>query len=445
MPFISSPNGPVWVPERQQAATAAVDLSGKSILIMDRGLKTYLAEFFARFYGTVFYHCITGGPYEEAPHASIGKGLPGVIHTKRPGDIIRMVDDLTIFYPDIYDGDETEMLRALGCNVCGAGAGEIMELDKLYFYDRLVESKLPVADMHKCTGLDELLEHSKERKNKPFYAKLRDEYRGDWETTLIWNEFDTENLVARVRDKVGAKRAAEMEILCFEPIDSECEGGIDGFRLGGKMANLISCGYEAKDVGYIGRVMDKIPAIFQPILDGLAPAYEALGYRGPYSNECRITADGTVYPIDETNRCGEPPTSGLCEALGISYAEVVYLLARGIMPTLTMEHSHFAQINLWSDYHKAGNELYVDFPEEISQWVKLQNHVMRDGRHYIIPNDNEGGFGAVVAVGKSVEEVKRLVMQRVGMVKARGLEYDENCFETIGKCIEAGRKFGINF
>ena len=446
MAFIPTKSGAVFVPDRPPVAKpsekASVDLSKESILVMDRGLKVYLAQFLSRYFGTVYYHCITGGPYESGPRASIGKDMPGIVHTKKPGQIIRSVPNLTVFYPDIYDGDEQEMLRHFGVAVCGAGAGEIMEMDKLYFHEQAAAAGLPLAKMQLCKGLDDLETYAKKHKG-PMFVKLRDEYRDDWETCCLDDPEDTEDLLAHKRDQLGAKRSAEMEFLCYEPIESCCEGGLDGFRLGGELANLISCGYECKDMGYIGKIMDSIPKILQAEIDGLRPAYALSGYAGPYSNESRFVPDGTAYPIDQTCRTGEPPTSGLCEALGESYAVAIFLLARGIMPTLTMEAPYFAQINLSSAYHQ-DNELHVSFPPGLDQWVKLENAFCRDGKMYCTPNDNDGGFGAVVAIGKSVDEVVNLVLERVKLVSARGLEYGPDTFEEIKEAIEAGRAFGID-
>lgn len=446
MPYIKTPGGMVFVPEKgakHEQKGPVVDLSKKSVLVMDRGLYVYLAQFLSRFYGTVYYHCITGGPYEHGPISMIGKDMPGIVHTRRPGDIIRTVDDLTVFFPDIYDGDQQEMLRHFGVAVCGAGKAEIMEMDKLFFYEQAKAAGLPVADMHLCQGLDELEAYSKEHEG-PLYVKLRDHYRDDWETCCLDDPADTEELIAVKRQKLGAKRAAEMEFLCYEPIESECEGGVDGFKLGGQLSNLISCGYECKDMGFLTKIMDTVPKVLEPTISKLAPIYESMGYRGPYSNECRITKDGIAFPIDETNRCGEPPTSVFSELLGASYAEAVYLLARGIMPTLKAEAVYGAQVNLSSAWHKE-NKLYVSFPPELEPWVKLKNAYRWGDRYYCTPNDNDGGFGSVVAIGKSVEEVTRLVMQRVEQVKARGMEYKVDLFDCIGEAIKAGEKFGIKW
>lgn len=429
----------------QTSQAKAVDLSKETILVMDRGLKVFLAQFLGRFYDKVYYHPMTlGGPYLDNPTASIGEGMLGIEHTVEPWTIIKDNsgnENFTVFFPDVYDGSLQDMLRAFKVPVCGPGAGEKLELDKLEFYNVLKSAKLPVADMHLCHGLDELLEYGKN--NLPFVVKLRDHYRDDWETTKFDDYEDLENFVTNKRQKLGARRCETMELLCYALIESECEGGIDGFRLGGKMANLVSCGYECKDMGYVTKILDHIPEIFQPELDALAPEYEKLGFAGPWSNESRITKDGTAYPIDQTCRCGEPPTAVLCELLGESYALAIHQLARGIMPTLKAVAPYGAQVNLSSPYHKAGNELPVSFPKELEQWVKLENSVCHEGKYRIINNENDGGFGMVVAIGKSIDEVTKTVLERVEQVKARGMEYKPDCFSEIGKAIEQGRKYGI--
>lgn len=443
MPFISSPGGMVWVPEQKKAEPKAnsVDLSGKSILIMDRGLYAYLAPFMARYFGTVYYHCITGGAYESAPQSHIGKGIDKVHHLESPWSYINSVD--VIFFPDVCDGDMQSYFRRMGHAVCGSGSGEMMELDKLYFHNSIKAAGLPVADMHLCKGLDEVYDYCAKHE-APLYLKCRDRYRDDWETTRYDNMFDLECFLNDKRAHLGVKRSKEIEILVYSPIESECEAGVDGFRLGGQMADNCCCGYEVKDKGFVAKIFSKPPKIMQEVLDKTAGIYAGTDYQGPYSNEVRITAKGEAYPIDETCRCGSPPTELLCEMYGESYAQAVWLLAHGELPTVKPVATYGAQVVLESKHH-CGCELHVAIPKEIEQWVKLKNYSQRDGEYYCTENGNEGIFGSVVAIGNSIEEATKLCIERIQMITARGMKYHTTVFDEAAAVIENGKRFGIGF
>ncbi len=417
-----------------------MNLKSKSILIVDRGLYSYMAEFMSRYYGEVYYHNPTSHSYPEAAIAMIGQGLPGVEWVEHIEDALDKVD--VIFFPDCMDGKQQVFLREKGYLVCGSGNGERMELDKVFFLDELQKAGVPVSKTYRAEGLDEVWEYVKDRGT--CYMKCADKYRSDWETTKHSNKYQTEVFLNSKRQIMGVKRSNEIEILIQDPIESECEAGIDGFRLNGKIAIPCAMGYEIKDKGIIERIMPKIPKIMQDINDKLAPVYDKLGYQGPYSNEVRITKNGKAYPIDETCRCGSPPSAVLCEMYGKAYAEAIWSLAHGEMPDLSgFEHEYGAEIVLSSKWHNE-NEIFVPIPKGMDQWVKLKNHYKTENGYYCVPNDNDGVFGSVISVGKSVKEVTEKAIERVKQLDIFQLEYDPSLFDKASEVIESGKQFGIS-
>jgi len=416
-----------------------VDLKKHSVMVVDRGLYLFLAQFLARYYGTVYYHNPTSHSYPKASTAQIGQGIDGVTWVEHIEDALDLAD--IVFFPDGMDGRQQVFLKEKGYKVSGSHGGEKMELDKVFFLDKLKESGLPIAKTHLCTGLDEVWDYVKDR--DLCFMKQVDKFRSDFETTAHKNKYQTEIFLNSKRQIMGAKRACEVEILVQDPIESACEAGIDGFRLGGIVPQYIACGYEIKDKGIIERIMKTTPAILDKINKKLAPVYEELGYQGPYSNEVRITKDGKGYPIDETCRCPSPPNV-LCEMYGKAYAEAIWSLAHGELPDLSgYEHEYGAEIILSSKWH-IENEIYIPIPEGMEQWIKLKNCYKTENGYYCTPNDNDGIFGSVVAVGKSVEEVTKLVMERVKELDIFQMEYNENIFDKASEVIEAGRSFGID-
>lgn len=414
-----------------------MNLKDKSILIVDRGLYSYMAEFMARYYDKVYYHNPTSSSYPEASTAMIGQGLPGIKWVEHIEDAIDITD--IIWYPDNMDGKQQVFLREKGYLICGSGYGEKMELDKVFFLNKLNEVGLPIPKTYLAEGLDEVWEYVKDR--GLCFMKCADKYRSDWETTAHHNKHQTEIFLNSKRQIMGTKRSREIEILIQDPIESECEIGIDGFMLNGQIPDFTACGYEIKDKGIIERILPKTPSVLKSISDKLLPVYKELGYQGPYSNEVRITARGKAYPIDETCRCGSPPSSVLIEMYGKSYAEAIWNLAHGKMPDLSnYENEYGAEIILSSKWHLE-NEIYVPIPDGMGQWVKLKNHYKTSDGYYCTPNDNDGIFGSVVAVGESVAEVTEAAMERVKQLEVFQFEYDKSLFDRCGEVIANGQKY----
>lgn len=421
-----------------------MNLKDKSILIADNGLYTFLAPFMARFYGKVYYHMLTASPYQQSPKAQIGKGLDGVEWVASMEQVLDTVD--VIFFPDVYSGEKQQFLIDKGYAVCGSGLGEKMEQEKAWFLEQLAEAGLPVPKTYRAEGLDDVWEYVKDKPG-PLYMKYAEKYRGDWETCAHKNKYATEILLNAKRAELGVERSKEIEILIQHPIESDCELGVDGFRLNGEVITPLSVGYEIKDKGLVARIMKDVPDILKPKMKAISGIYKKLGYRGPYSDENRITKSGKVYPIDETCRCPSPPTELLCEMLGKGYAEAVYHLAHGNKPAITYEFEFGAQVVLSSKWHFQENELHVGFPTEVYQWLKLKNVVKKgNGEYYCQPNGNDGIFGSMVAVSnKSWQDAAEQVMKRIEMLDVYQLDYDPNIFDMAAETIASGERWGVHF
>ena len=51
----------------------------------------------------------------------------------------------------------------------------------------------------------------------------------------------------------------------------------------------------------------------------------------------------------------------------------------------------------------------------------------------------------MVAIGNNMKETIKKCIDRAHMIKADGLEYNENCFKKIIQSIEAGKRYGIRW
>lgn len=418
-----------------------MNLSNKSILIVDRGLFTHLALFMARFYGKVYYHCITGDTYLEGKKAQIGKGLPGVEWVEQIWPVIDKVD--VIFFPYTYDGLLQDWLRSKGYKVAGSGKAEIMELDKEYFHKVLTKVDLPQAKNFFATGIDAVETYLKNRAGT-FYVKHAQRYRQDWETTKFDNPKDTEIFLNQARAELGPERSKSIKLLVQDKIESVCEAGLDAFMLNGEIAPNPVVGYEVKDMGYVGTVCKEIPKPIKAITDKLLPEYKRLGYQGPYSNELRITKDGTYHPIDETCRCPYPPTAVFTELYGVEYAIGIFMLAHGEMPTMKPVAKYGAEIICYSEWNKK-HDLFIGAPKGSDEWLKLSNSVLREGSYYCIEHNNCGIFGSVVGIGNTLEEATEEATEMMKKLKVRDLKTKDGLFDECNEIIKQGEKYGIQF
>ena len=175
----------------------------------------------------------------------------------------------------------------------------------------------------------------------------------------------------------------------------------------------------------------------------MSPLFKKLGYQGHFSSELRITKGGKAYFIDPTIRAPSPPSELMCEIYK-NYAEACWDISGGLVPVLKPKAMFGAEIILTSDWN-VNNEMCVTFPKELEPYVKLKNHTKKNGAYYIIPNNNEGFFGAVVAYGDSVDKATEKCLEVMEQIECDDLDYDESIFSKANDQIKAGGDFGVDF
>lgn len=413
-------------------------LSNKKVLVWDRGLYIYLAQKLGESFSEVFYYMPQADPYPKSTTSLIGCGLDEI---ERVYDFWKYVDkvDLIVFF-DCYDGKLQNWLRSKGYRIFGSGLSEKLELNKTLFLDTLEEVGLPIPKTYRAKGFEDLVEYlcgcEGEKWLKASY------YRGDFETHKFRSMAHIEPWLDNLRKLIG-QRAKDIEILVQDPIKSACEVGYDGFCIDGQYTSNCIVGYEIKDQGLVAKVFKETPTILAEVNNAMSPIYKKFGYRGHYSSEIRITKGGLPYFIDPTCRAPSPPSELMCE-LYENYAEAIWTIAEGKVPELEPKAVYGAELVLSSLWHRT-NELCVEFPKELHANIKLKNQMKRDGSFYCIPNDNDGGFGAVIAYGSSVKEVTEKVSQIAKEVNADEVEDFAAAWDAAIEQIKSGEKFGIKF
>ena len=415
-----------------------IDLSTKKVLFFDRGYYTSIAEKLAESYGKVYYYIPQSNPYPSSPVKKIGEGVKGL---ECIPDFWKVVDKVDIIvFMDCYDGDLQHWLRKKGYRVFGSGASEKLELDRPYLLECLKKVGLAVPKTYRAVGLDDLCKYLDGKTDK--WLK-RSYFRGDFETYHFKSKEHFQPWIDDLRERIG-RGADDIEILVQNPVESSCEIGYDGFCIDGEFVNK-NClvGYEVKDKGYIGKIMDKTPTILKHVNDKMSSIYKHHGYRGHYSSELRITKEGKPYFMDATCRAPTPPSQVMTEIYK-NYGNIVWDIAEGEVPVMEPVAKYGAEIILYSPWNKT-HELCVEIPKDISKWVKLYNQRYRGNIPYIVPNSGDGDFGAAIGLGNTVKEAMEKCMDVASRVIADKLVYDENIFSEVAEQIVTGEKHGISF
>lgn len=421
----------------------AADLSRLTLLVIDSGYFTFLAQELAKYYGKVLYARPTISVFLESKQHSIGNGLPGIEWVDEPERHYDKADE--ILYPDVNYGPQQVYLHSKGYKICGALGGELMEQDKYLALGKLAAAGLTVpktwafVKKNGKPGLDRVWEFLKDKKER-LWVKPADKYRGDLDTFLHYDPRQTEIDFDAIREQIGILRSKEVGVLVQRDIPDAIEIGPDLFRNGAERSSTFGVGLEDKGMFYIGRKFSDPPGVLKDFFAKTAPIYGELGYQGPYSSELRVTNDGTAYPIDETNRCGNPPTASLVKFYGKDYARAVHDCANGRTPDIDSEYSHFGEMVLRTDKYMK-KDLYVSVPDELKDWLMLKNASARDGDLYCIENGTHGQFASLVAVGNSVEEVCSLLEERVKLLRVPKLEYIRNCFDVMRPKIDKAKEY----
>lgn len=413
------------------------DLSNKSCLVWDRGLYLFMAEKLAETFKKVYYYMPQSEPYPCSRTKSIGTGLK----VERIYEFWPYLDksDIVVF-PDCYDGEMQHWLRGKGYCVFGNGRGEKLEMDKVFFLEELEKAGLPVAKTQLCEGIDDLIKYLKKQDGVRWLKTSY--YRGDFETKKFVNMAQIEPWIDHLKTRIG-RGVTDIEILVQDPIDSEIEVGYDGFAIDGQYTGNSITGYEIKDKGFVASISKQPAEIVQFVNDRISPIFKKLGYRGHFSTEIRVTKDGVPYFIDPTCRLPSPPSELMVEMYE-NYAEIIWEVANGRVPEPKPKAKYGAEVILTSESAE-DMSLCVYVPKSIRPFVKLKNHMQEGDNFYCIPNGNAQFIGAVVALGDTIEEATKKVMEYVDQIKADDLHVDPNIFEKANEQIANGKKFGVKF
>lgn len=426
----------------------ATNLKNVTLVIVDNGLFVSFAETLAKSFGRVCHWCPYVSAFPTRHLAQIGVGLEGVEKVKDFWDFIQEQEhdkeNTIICILDVHFSDIQTYLKKHGWFVFGCGDAENIELFR--WDSKLLAKKLgmDVGPAVIVKGLDALREHLK--KNENVWVKVS-EFRGIGETFQSKNYKSIKARLDEMQHDMGPM-GQDQEFIVEQPIKTAGEVGYDGLNVDGEFPNRAVMGYEKKDELYAGIWMDyeQLPDAVKEVNEKWKPALKAYGCRGFLSTEIRIgEKDKKAYPVDMTMRLPSPP--GAAYQLWISnIAEVIYEAAHGRICELKFSHKYAFVILLYSEF-AAKDWLNVQYPKEISDYVRLYNKTIIKGDIFIVPTSAKlVQIGEVLGFADSLKEAAAMAYKNAEQVVGDGINVKRDSipalFKTIKESVDSGVWFG---
>ena len=427
-----------------------MNLREKHLVVIDHGHYQFIADEMVKSYGKVSLYLPQEDAYLHPNKDTIGKGVPG----------ISVVEDDIDFWRDLVFGNKGDVfaffdvgfgalqwtLQKLGKRVCGSLLSQKVEMDRWHLNEKVKSVGLPTVPMKKIIGTTNLKAFLK--KNPQQVVKIS-YYRGIIETFLADDPFEMELQIVELEHNLGMNKD-DLEFICQDIIESELEIGYDGFNVGGFYPPNSLYGPEIKDKAYIGMAVEKMPPLIEFVNKKMAPVIAKDGYQGFYHNELRVTDEpysklfrGRPYYTDATCRAGSPPSEAMCKIYEPHcLARAIWDMSEGRVPVLKPLKKWVAEVVLMSP--KADKSwLHVNVDKKVKDWVCLKDYCMKNGEIFVIPNNNGGFFGNVVALGDKPQEAINEVLKRAALVKASELEVRMDVFDGAMKQLKLMKSYGL--
>lgn len=421
-----------------------IDLSDKSVVVMDYKNNISVAQRLAKSFGTVYYW---GGPYvsngfPEQSSASVGLGVSNIIKVKEWAEVYDQAD--MFMFTDSMEPFLQDKIRSWGKPVFGSVFADRLEHDRVLLNETLKSLGLPVGLYSIAKGLDELEEILK---NAGGVCYVKAALRGSSET---WRHTDwrlSKRQLKKLRYEMGVYENVETYVIS-QHMDCIVEWGYDGFFDGKNYVPVSMCGIEKKDKCYLGKFIryQLLPESIRLVNDAMAPIFSEMGYQGHYSNEMLFSKDKRSFLIDNTNRFPSPPGELMLEAY-TNYPEIVWLIANGEMPPIEYHHEWGAQLIIKSDIAEEDPSPII-VPEEYKQFVKIKNlSIEEDGTWNFIPSPglHMKEIGSIVFTADSEYDVIKGIREIAESIEGFDIHIDTESLDDAKKSLEKLRKAGILF
>jgi hypothetical protein len=426
------------------------ELSDKTVLVYDYGGDLSLALRLAQEFGRVLYY----RPWKEDNAVTSNKMVGvGYDQIEVVPDFFEVLNEPDLFvFPHIYDGDLQRDLVNRGKRVWGSRKGDIYELDRLKFKAALKKVGLPVVPYHRCQGMSQLRSYLREQDDK----WVKTDMRGDGETWHHTNYAMSSHKLDAMDYFYGPFKE-EVTFIVDDSIESIVEAAYDGHFITSpegqpQWPQIGFEGYEDKNLTHILAACpySELAEPVRDVNDRFGPLLAQYYYRGPFGTEIKVTDDGHYF-IDAT--CREPcPPGQIIHCMIKNLGKVMYHGAEGELVDYDIDEPVGVQVQLHSNWAGANHEP-VMVPKQMEDWVTVEESYRDDdGIRWALtktPDDPIEGWrriiGAVVALGKTVEDAIELAVERCKQLESFNTLYQcESLLECL-KRIEEGEKEGVRF
>jgi hypothetical protein len=166
-------------------------------------------------------------------------------------------------------------------------------------------------------------------------------------------------------------------------------------------------------------------------------------YRGWVSTEIRIGKDLEPYMIDATCRSPSPP-SELLQEFYSNFSEIIWGGAQGAVVDPVPAAEYGVQVLLKSAWAEK-NWQPVEYPEEFAPQIKLFNAVDIDGKHFVVPQDEElQEIGAVIGWGKTPEAAVAHMQEAADSIQGFGIQIPMGSIDKAKEQMEELADYGID-
>lgn len=413
--------------------------------VVDYGTFGSIAEKLAETMKRVYYYSPYETEYQDIRDyiRGYGAGLAQKLDEPLDPEILPSID--LFVFPDIGFGGLQRHLKGLGKAVWGHMGATELELDRDLFLDVLEEVGLPTIHSEKIVGLNALAEHLKDNTDK--WIKLN-RFRGNMDT---WHHIDFQHS-ERTLDSLAVILGGAKDNVVFvvqDNIESDMEGGYDGWCIDGKFPEYCFQGYEKKNELYLAAVEanEDLPDEIKVVNEAMAPVLLSYGYRGWWATEIRIK-DGVPYFIDPTPRM--PGQSGehhleTCSNL----PDVIWQGANGRMVQPIFRWEFAAEATLHYESNTKDPTIIDEWktlriPPQVERWVKLYHYCKLDGLYHF-GGRNSDEVGVVIGGGDSCKASIDDLSDHLKMLKDLPLHAETSGFVDLLKSIEEAEKNGIKF
>lgn len=395
------------------------------VLVLDNGLYPSIAARLAEF-TDVAYFSSWNSAYPISREFAPGIGIKGVERVNEP--IRYMLDGKAshVVVADLYLNGYEALARKLEFPTFGCNSGNEMETDRTFMLDFLGQQGLPVAPTVEVTGLDDLRTYLKGVEDKYIKVSI---FRGDMESWHHEDYASSEPKLTSLAVRFGPL-ANQIRFQVQDAIASVCEAGLDTYFLNGAFVQPSLLGWEIKDAGYAGYLIRDTPKEFKPVMAAMAKYFKESHYQCFFSNEMRITKDGTVYQTDCTCRMPSPPSGVMIHAC----KNIDKVLLAGKAPDYG-KAEFFCEIIL-SSADVSHDFLAVSYPKELRGNYAFHNYCEVDGKTWILPNEQWSDasppyveFGSALGWGASLSDASEMAEEAAEACKASHLTYGSNVLE----------------